>query len=118
MFEGPFEEEFFQVLPASKWQLLVNGVDRCVPTVSNLLSNFDFVPRWRIDDVMVSFAVPGGGVGPHSDSYDVFLLQGEGRKRWSISVDKKYDPNDPEIHIEVGHQPLVYSSANHARSAV
>ena len=51
----------------------------------SLLARFDFVPHVRIDDVMVSYAVPGGGVGPHVDSYDVFLLQGRGRRRWRIS---------------------------------
>jgi 50S ribosomal protein L16 3-hydroxylase len=52
--------------------------------VAELLEQFRFLPSWRIDDVMVSFATPGGGVGPHFDNYDVFLLQGHGRRRWKI----------------------------------
>lgn len=99
LFEGPFDEAFYAGLPESKWQLLVNGVDRLVPEVADLLNLFTFVPRWRLDDVMVSVAAPQGGVGPHSDSFDVFLLQGEGRKRWSVSVDRTYVPDDPDAHL-------------------
>jgi 50S ribosomal protein L16 3-hydroxylase len=62
--------------------LLVSGVNLHLPEADALLRRFDFVPQARLDDVMVSYATPGGGVGPHVDSYDVFLLQGEGRRRW------------------------------------
>ncbi|MBM7061781.1 cupin domain-containing protein [Pseudomonas sp. UL073] len=81
---GPFGEDDFQKLPERDWTLLVQAVDQFVPEVAELLQHFRFLPNWRIDDVMISFAVPGGGVGPHFDNYDVFLLQAEGRRRWKI----------------------------------
>jgi 50S ribosomal protein L16 3-hydroxylase len=81
---GPFSEETFQALPERDWTLLVQAVDQFVPEVAELLEQFKFLPKWRIDDVMISFAAPGGGVGPHFDNYDVFLLQGHGKRRWQI----------------------------------
>jgi 50S ribosomal protein L16 3-hydroxylase len=69
---------------ASRWTILVNGVNLHVREADALLQRFDFVPQARLDDVMVSYATRGGGVGPHVDSYDVFLLQGPGRRRWRI----------------------------------
>ena len=81
---GPFEEDTFSQLPERDWTLLVQAVDQFVPEVAELLEQFRFLPSWRIDDVMISFATPGGGVGPHYDNYDVFLLQGHGRRRWRI----------------------------------
>ena len=81
---GPFTEEDFLSLPEKDWTLLVQGVDLWVPEVQALLSQFAFLPPWRLDDVMVSFACPGGSVGPHFDQYDVFLLQVEGQRRWQI----------------------------------
>ncbi|MCY1286026.1 50S ribosomal protein L16 3-hydroxylase [compost metagenome] len=81
---GPFAEDTFQALPEREWTLLVQAVDQFVPEVAELLEEFKFLPKWRIDDVMISFAAPGGGVGPHFDNYDVFLLQGYGRRRWQI----------------------------------
>jgi 50S ribosomal protein L16 3-hydroxylase len=81
---GPFAEDAFAELPERDWTLLVQAVDQFVPEVAELLEEFKFLPKWRIDDVMVSFAVPGGGVGPHFDNYDVFLLQGYGKRRWQV----------------------------------
>ncbi len=81
---GPFAEDTYQNLPEKDWTLLVQAVDQFVPEVAELLEQFRFLPSWRIDDVMISFAAPGGGVGPHFDNYDVFLLQGHGRRRWKI----------------------------------
>ena len=66
------------------WSILVNGVNHHVAAADELLRRFSFVPQARLDDVMVSYATPGGGVGPHVDSYDVFLIQGRGRRRWTI----------------------------------
>ncbi|HUQ73581.1 MAG TPA: cupin domain-containing protein [Burkholderiales bacterium] len=66
------------------WTLLVSGVNLHEAAADQLLRRFAFVPQARLDDVMVSYATPGGGVGPHVDSYDVFLLQGSGRRRWTI----------------------------------
>jgi 50S ribosomal protein L16 3-hydroxylase len=68
----------------SGWTILVNGVNHHVAAADELLRRFSFVPQARLDDVMVSYATPGGGVGPHVDSYDVFLIQGRGRRRWTI----------------------------------
>ncbi|MCX7285802.1 MAG: cupin domain-containing protein [Novosphingobium sp.] len=84
MEHGPFAEERFGTLGAEPWTLLVNAVDHHVPEVSALLDTFRFIPNWRIDDVMVSYAVDQGGVGPHFDQYDVFLIQGLGRRKWQI----------------------------------
>ncbi|HCL52787.1 cupin domain-containing protein [Pseudomonas fulva] len=84
MRRGPFNEDTFAELPEKDWTLLVQAVDQFVPEVAELLENFRFLPSWRIDDVMISFATPGGSVGPHFDNYDVFLLQGQGQRNWKI----------------------------------
>jgi len=81
---GPFAEDAFSELPERDWTLLVQAVDQFVPEVAELLENFRFLPSWRIDDVMISYAAPGGSVGPHFDNYDVFLLQGHGNRNWKI----------------------------------
>jgi 50S ribosomal protein L16 3-hydroxylase len=81
---GPFRLRDLSGLPPRNWTLLVQGVNLRVAEGDTLLRSFSFVPYARLDDLMVSYAAPGGGVGPHFDSYDVFLLQGEGRKRWRI----------------------------------
>lgn len=83
--QGPFEEDRFAGLPEKNWSLLVQGVNNHLPEADELLQAFDFIPRTRLDDLMVSFAPDGGGVGPHFDSYDVFLLQGVGQRLWRIS---------------------------------
>lgn len=80
--QGPFKADDFQ--RGHPWTLLVQGVDQWLPEVATLRDCVDFLPRWRFDDVMVSYAVDGGGVGPHFDRYDVFLLQGEGQRLWRI----------------------------------
>ncbi len=79
---GPFRRADWKTLPARDWTLLVQGVNLHLPAADRLLRRFSFVPWARLDDLMVSDAAPGGGVGPHFDSYDVFLLQGNGRRRW------------------------------------
>lgn len=81
---GPFDEDTYSQLPESHWTLLVQAVDQFVPEVADYLKAFEFLPSWRIDDLMISYATPGGGVGPHFDNYDVFLLQAEGRREWKI----------------------------------
>ncbi|MGP1394486.1 MAG: JmjC domain-containing protein [Inquilinaceae bacterium] len=82
--DGPFDQAAFADLPKSGWTLLVQSVDHWFPPVADLLDRFDFLPSWRLDDIMVSYAADGGGVGPHYDAYDVFLLQGQGRRRWRV----------------------------------
>jgi 50S ribosomal protein L16 3-hydroxylase len=84
---GPFDTADFAHLPKRDWTLLVQDVDKWDADVAALLPRFSFLPRWRIDDVMVSYAVDGGSVGAHVDNYDVFLLQGLGRRRWRISTE-------------------------------
>lgn len=82
--QGPFSEDDFLNLPESHYSLLVQAVDQWVDDVAALLSDFAFIPSWRIDDVMISYATDQGNVGPHFDYYDVFLIQGMGQKRWQI----------------------------------
>lgn len=89
---GPFTAEALERLPRRGWSLLVSGVDHHLPYAAALLQAFRFVPHARLDDVMVSLAPPGGGVGPHFDSYDVFLIQGHGSRRWEIA-----DQDDLEL---------------------
>lgn len=83
---GPFREDEFPGMPHQNWTLLVQDVDKWDADVGALLEHFDFLPRWRIDDIMVSFAAPGGSVGAHVDQYDVFLLQAQGHRRWQIDA--------------------------------
>ncbi|MEY4642364.1 MAG: hypothetical protein RLZZ227_2358 [Pseudomonadota bacterium] len=79
---GPFVERDFTSLPERDWTLLVQAVDQWVPGVRDLLRSVPFIPNWRVDDVMISYATPNGGVGPHFDYYDVFLIQGQGSRIW------------------------------------
>ena len=81
---GPLTEARFSTLGQKKWTLLVQAVDHFVPEVAKLIEPFRFIPNWRIDDIMVSYAADDGGVGPHFDQYDVFLIQGLGRRRWQV----------------------------------
>ena len=83
---GPFKKSDFKRLPKTEWTLLVQSLNHFLPEADALLAQFDFIPHARLDDLMVSYAVPGGSVGPHFDSYDVFLLQGHGHRRWQIST--------------------------------
>lgn len=93
---GPFPEEMFPAMPHHDWTLLVQDVDKWDADVRAVLDRFDFLPRWRIDDVMISFAAPGGSVGAHVDQYDVFLLQAQGRRRWQID-----SREDPPVHFRL-----------------
>ena len=81
---GPFSERDFQVLPRENWTLLVQSVDCFMTDVSLLLDRFDFLPGWRLEDIMISYASRGGSVGPHFDRYDVFLIQARGCRRWKL----------------------------------
>ncbi len=83
---GPFDESRFASLPKRDWTLLVQDVDKWDGDVGVLLDAFAFLPSWRIDDIMVSYAVDGGSVGAHVDQYDVFLLQAQGTRRWRIDT--------------------------------
>ncbi len=81
---GPFGEELFRKLPVKNWCLLVQSVDHYHDGIRLIKELFDFIPRWRLDDIMVSYATTGGGVGRHFDHYDVFLIQGEGSRLWQL----------------------------------
>ena len=83
---GPISPSIFRDLPERNWTVLVQGVNHVLPGARDLLRRFSFLPQARLDDVMVSYAAPGGGVGPHFDSYDVFLLQGSGKRQWEVSA--------------------------------
>ena len=88
---GPFKPALFKKLPKSHWTILVNGVDRFVPEIQGLLDQFSFIPFWRIDDVMISVAYDKGNVGAHVDNYDVFLVQGAGKREWLIEDKPNYN---------------------------
>lgn len=88
---GPLPEDRFDRVPERDWTLLVQDVDKWDADVRELVEAFPFLPRWRIDDVMISFAVEGGSVGAHIDQYDVFLLQGMGHRHWQIDA----NPDQP-----------------------
>ncbi|SFP79923.1 50S ribosomal protein L16 3-hydroxylase [Nitrosomonas cryotolerans] len=84
--QGPFTIRDFSGLQKKQWTLLVNDVNHFFHSARDLLLKFNFIPHARLDDLMISYAPRGGGIGPHLDSYDVFLLQGLGRRRWQISA--------------------------------
>ncbi len=85
---GPFQRRALPAIKKPDWTLLVQGVDLHVDSVRALMDRFRFIPDARLDDVMISYATSGGGVGAHFDSYDVFLLQAHGRRRWQVSRQK------------------------------
>ena len=93
---GPFNEQDFKVAGETDWALLVQNVEQFHPNTASLLRHFNFAPRWLMDDVMVSFSAPGGTVGPHVDSYHVFLVQGPGKRRWKVGR----EPIKDEVFIE------------------
>lgn len=99
---GPFYEDDFAALPEQDWTLLVQAVDHWVPEIAALFDYFRFIPSWRLDDIMLSYAVPGGGVGPHFDHYDVFLIQLSGQREWRIGqscTDADDCRDDTELNI-------------------
>jgi len=89
---GPFSEDEFRSLPASHYSLLVSECEKWIPELAELLDEFRFIPSWRVDDLMVSYAPLGGSVGPHSDEYDVFLLQVQGHRKWQYTNSRVENP--------------------------
>jgi 50S ribosomal protein L16 3-hydroxylase len=89
---GPFDDDALMALPDNDWTLLVQDVDKHLPDFRSLFRHVAFMPDWRIDDLMVSCAAPGGSVGPHRDHYDVFLCQGRGRREWRLADADKVSP--------------------------
>lgn len=81
---GPFED--YSEFGEQNWTLLVQAVDHWHPEAAKLIESFRFLPNWRIDDLMISFSTPGAGVGPHLDQYDVFIIQGEGKRHWRVGM--------------------------------
>lgn len=107
---GPLQEADFGNTPNSHWTLLVQDVDKWDADVAALLQPFGFLPNWRVDDIMVSYAEAGGGVGAHVDQYDVFLLQGLGQRHWAIST----DPDAPrEFRHDVELKQLAQFESTH-----
>lgn len=97
---GPFEPGSLPAVTRKAWTLLVQGLDLHVDAARALLDRFRFIPDARLDDLMISYATDGGGVGPHFDSYDVFLLQVEGRRRWRVGAQKDLSLQ-PDVPLKI-----------------
>jgi len=100
---GPFDESRFATLSDDNWSLLVTDVEKHLPDLRDYLTPFQFLPTWRIDDLMISYAPVGASVGAHVDEYDVFLLQASGKRRWLIDRDTQ----SPHSSIAQGDLKLV-----------
>ena len=98
---GPFDPEYLAALPKRDWTLLVHDVEKHLPAMRKLFTHVPFIPDWRIDDLMVSFAAPGGGVGPHRDNYDVFLCQGIGVREWRVATGSVADDPDASDDLAI-----------------
>lgn len=99
---GPFNEDRFDTIGMKNWSLLVQNVEQYHTDTAKLLARFQFSPRWLIDDIMVSYSAPGGSVGPHTDSYHTFLVQGVGRRVWKISAEPVNDDcyiDNPDVKV-------------------
>lgn len=115
---GPFDS--YAHLGEQDWTLIVQAVDHWSPAVAQLVPPFSFIPKWRFDDVMISYSTPGGGVGPHIDLYDVFICQGSGRRRWRVGAPGPHrqfaahaallhtDPFEPIIDVELLPGDILY----------
>ena len=99
---GPFVDAIFSELPATHWTLLVQAVDHWVPVAADFLAQFYFIPSWRVDDLMVSYSGDQGGVGPHYDNYDVFLVQVSGRRQWEVGgLYDESSPRRPDVPVKI-----------------
>ncbi|MCN4145035.1 MAG: cupin domain-containing protein [Thiohalomonas sp.] len=83
---GPMDKDVFANMPETHWTLVVNDLEKCIPELAWITDQFRFIPEWHLDDLMSSWAAPEGSVAPHIDLYDVFILQGDGKRRWQIST--------------------------------
>jgi len=101
-YQGPFED--FEKLTEQHATLLVQAVDHWHSDAAQLLHPFRFIPNWRIDDLMISYSTPKGGVGPHLDQYDVFIIQGEGKRHWRVGLPdptlKQFAQNKKLLQVE------------------
>lgn len=125
---GPFEDVNAHCLGA--WSLLVQSVDHFIPEADALMRAFDFIPHWRMDDLMVSFSNKDAGVGPHLDQYDVFIIQGKGSRRWQVGLPGDFDTTHPHKDLSqiAGFEPIIdqvllpgdiiYIPANHPHNGI
>jgi len=90
---GPMSDEIYDSMPKTHWSLVVNDLEKYLPELSWIVDRFRFIPEWRLDDLMISYAADAGSVGPHIDLYDVFILQGQGQRRWQISTQPVTEDN-------------------------
>ena len=90
---GPMSNEIYSSMPESHWSLVVNDLEKYLPELSWIIDQFRFIPEWRLDDLMISYAADQGSVGPHIDLYDVFILQGQGKRRWQICTQPVTEEN-------------------------
>jgi 50S ribosomal protein L16 3-hydroxylase len=98
VFNGPQDEQIFSQLPETNWTVLIQEANRHIPELQAYIDFFSFIPNWRFDDVMISYAPKNGSVGPHSDQYDVFLLQAEGQRHWHIA---DYETTDDDLIADI-----------------
>jgi len=128
---GPFEERDFLQLPETHYSLLVSECEKWLPELTELLDCFRFIPDWRIDDLMLSYAPEGGSVGPHVDEYDVFLLQASGKRRWQYGESRCENPRlipnlelailqdfSPDQEVVLNPGDLLYLPPGHAHHGV
>jgi 50S ribosomal protein L16 3-hydroxylase len=126
--QGPFAD--VNALCKGKWSLLVQGVDQHCPTADELMQAFNFLPNWRMTDLLVSFSSPGSGVGPHIDQYDVFIIQGKGSRRWQVGLPGDYNESRPHpnlkqisafeavIDVEMQSGDILYIPPHHPHNGV
>lgn len=93
---GPMNDEIYSSMPETHWSLIVNDLEKYLPELSWIIDSFRFIPEWRLDDLMISYAADHGSVGPHIDLYDVFILQGQGKRRWQINSQEVTEENQIE----------------------
>ncbi|RTE87256.1 MULTISPECIES: cupin domain-containing protein [Gammaproteobacteria] len=107
LIHGPFEA--YDTLGDSHWSLLVQAVNEHFPPAQKILNAFSWMPSWRLDDLMVSFSTPEGGVGAHIDQYDVFIIQGKGERRWSVGPRGEYAVQTPHPDLKQisGFEPIL-----------
>ena len=99
---GPFVDATFSDLPETHWTLLVQAVDHWVPAAADFLAQFYFIPSWRVDDLMISYSGDKGGVGPHYDTYDVFLVQVSGRRQWEVGgLSDESSPRRSDVPLKI-----------------
>lgn len=94
---GPYDDINQHCIGA--WSLLVQSVDHYIPEADQLMRAFDFIPHWRMDDLMVSYSNAQAGVGPHLDQYDVFIIQGKGSRRWQVGLPAEFETIHPHCDL-------------------